>query len=86
MPQVDRRAVRNRATLLRAAGERRLAAFCAGRVGATERVLVEREDIGRTEQFVPVRLSPVRPGEIVEVEIAAAETAGLVGTLLERAA
>ena len=86
MPQVDKRVARERAAQLRAAGDRRFAAFCASRVGATERVLVEREDIGRTEQFVPVRLSPLQPGAILDVSIAGADASGLIGAPLEEAA
>lgn len=86
MPQVERHVARERAALLRAAGERRFAAFCAARIGVTERVLVEREDTGRTEQFVPVRLSPLRPGEIVDIDIAGADATGLIGAPLQEAA
>ena len=42
--------------------------------------------MGRTEQFVPVRLESAVPGEIVSVEIAGADAAGLVGVPLRRAA
>src|SRR5690606_29426857 len=54
MPQVSKRVARTRATLLRAEGERQFAKLCASRVGMVENVLIERNGLGRTEQFVPV--------------------------------
>ncbi|WP_196260279.1 tRNA (N(6)-L-threonylcarbamoyladenosine(37)-C(2))-methylthiotransferase MtaB [Pelagibacterium limicola] len=77
MPQVARRIARDRAALLRAAGEARYRELCESRVGMTENVLIEREGLGRTEQFVPVALDAGSPGEIVAVEIAAATRDGL---------
>jgi threonylcarbamoyladenosine tRNA methylthiotransferase MtaB len=79
MPQVERRVARERAALLRAAGERQFAKLCRSRIGAVESVLVERADMGRTEQFLPVRLSSARPGEIMAIEIAGADASGLDG-------
>jgi threonylcarbamoyladenosine tRNA methylthiotransferase MtaB len=86
MPQVERRLIRERAAALRARGDAQFEAFCAARVGATESVLVEREGLGRTEQFVPVRLSAGAPGEITPVQIVGADASGLVGMPLRQAA
>src|SRR5690606_29051329 len=61
MPQVDKRVARERAAVLRTAGEARFAAFCRTRVGRTETVLIEREGLGRTEQFVPITVGAYRP-------------------------
>jgi threonylcarbamoyladenosine tRNA methylthiotransferase MtaB len=67
MPQLPVALRRARAALLRAAGERRLGAFLASRVGRTERVLVETEDgRGHSEQFAPALVQGGKPGEIVE--------------------
>ena len=77
MPQVDRAIGKARAKLLREAGDRRYAAFCASRVGALESVLIEGERIGRTEQFVPVELAGHAQGEIVATRIV-----GVTGELL----
>jgi threonylcarbamoyladenosine tRNA methylthiotransferase MtaB len=79
MPQVDRKVARERAARLRAAGERQFAELCRSRVGAVESVLVERAEMGRTEQFLPVRLSSARPGDIIETEITGADAWGLDG-------
>ena len=86
MPQVDRSVSKARAARLREVGEKQFQKLCASRVGQLESVLVERETIGRTEQFVPVRLSEGRPGEIIAVEIAGADASGLVGAPQRRAA
>ncbi len=69
MPQLDRarrQGARPRACARRA--RRRCAAHLDAQVGARRRVLAERGGIGRTEQFMPVRLAaPVEPGIILEV-------------------
>jgi threonylcarbamoyladenosine tRNA methylthiotransferase MtaB len=71
MPQVSRETVKERARRLREKGTAALARHLAGEVGATRRVLVETNALGRTEGFTPVRFAaPVRPGEIVATTIA----------------
>jgi threonylcarbamoyladenosine tRNA methylthiotransferase MtaB len=79
MPQVDRKVARERAALLRALGDRQFATLCSSRLGRTESVLAEQAGMGRTEQFVPVRLSSARPGEIVQIHVTDADVSGLSG-------
>jgi len=86
MPQVERSLAKARAARLREAGEQQFQKLCRSRLGTIENVLVERATIGRTEQFVPVRLSDGRPGEIVAIEIAGADGSGLIGAPQRRAA
>jgi threonylcarbamoyladenosine tRNA methylthiotransferase MtaB len=86
MPQVDRHVARERAALLRAAGEQQFQKLVATRIGAIESVLVERDGIGRSEHFVPVAVADGQPGEIVPVKIEKAGIDGLVGTALRSAA
>ena len=69
MPQVERRVVKQRAGLLRAAGERAYSRHLDGLVGTRQRVLVEQDGIGRTEGFVIAALGEGKPGEIVEVTV-----------------
>jgi threonylcarbamoyladenosine tRNA methylthiotransferase MtaB len=69
MPQVDRSIVKQRAGLLRAAGERAYSRHLDGLVGTRQRVLVEQDGIGRTEGFVIAALGESKPGEIVEVTV-----------------
>jgi threonylcarbamoyladenosine tRNA methylthiotransferase MtaB len=71
MPHLDRAVARERARRLREKGEAALRAHLTGEVGTTRRVLAEQATLGRTEQFVPVRLAaPVAPGEILDLTIA----------------
>jgi threonylcarbamoyladenosine tRNA methylthiotransferase MtaB len=86
MPQVGKATARARAKLLREAGERRFAAHCASRVGEIENVLVERDGIGRTEQFVPVEIAGHAAGEIVPVRIIGTAGDRLIGEAIRSAA
>ena len=54
MPQVDGRAIRERAARLRAAGQRRVALHLDGELGERRRILMEGPRSGRTEQFAEV--------------------------------
>ena len=70
MPPVDGGAIKARAAELRVAGEERRRAYLNSRIGQRERVLVERDDMGRTEGFAEVRFGePQAQGDIVEVVV-----------------
>jgi threonylcarbamoyladenosine tRNA methylthiotransferase MtaB len=70
MPQTRREVVKERARRLREKGEAALRRHLDAQVGSTHRVLAESDELGRTEQFTPVRLSAgARSGAIVEVAI-----------------
>ncbi len=70
MPQVDGRAIKDRARRLRAAGAARVAAHLAAQHGRTHRVLMEHPRLGRTEQFTEVSFAEDRPeGAIVSATI-----------------
>ncbi|MBV8826468.1 MAG: tRNA (N(6)-L-threonylcarbamoyladenosine(37)-C(2))-methylthiotransferase MtaB, partial [Hyphomicrobiales bacterium] len=72
MPQVTRAVVKERARRLREKGAAALAQRLAGEVGARRQVLVESGGVGRTGQFMSVRLAaPAAPGTIRDVTIAA---------------
>ncbi len=71
MPQLDRGLIKERAKRLREKGEAALASHLQAQVGARHRVLTENDRLGRTEQFVPIRLNPpVVPGAILDVRVA----------------
>ncbi len=72
MPQVPAGVRKARAAQLRAAGAAAFARFLDGRIGATERVLVERPGFGHSEHFAPVAGLPGQAGEIVAAHISAA--------------
>ncbi|MCR6635357.1 tRNA (N(6)-L-threonylcarbamoyladenosine(37)-C(2))-methylthiotransferase MtaB [Devosia sp.] len=86
MPQVSKAIARERARLLRVEGEKQFAALCDTRLGRVETVLMERGGLGRTEQFVPVSVAGMEPGELVAVEITGRGPDGLVGEKLRIAA
>ncbi|QMV00440.1 tRNA (N(6)-L-threonylcarbamoyladenosine(37)-C(2))-methylthiotransferase MtaB [Devosia sp. D6-9] len=86
MPQVDKRIARDRAALLRAEGDKQFRKLAASRVGKIESVLVERDGLGRTEQFMPVAVPGAEPGQIVPVRITKASVDGLVGEAVRSAA
>jgi threonylcarbamoyladenosine tRNA methylthiotransferase MtaB len=71
MPQVRRAIALERAQRLRAKGAQGLVRHLDGEVGARRRVLTERGNIGRTEQFTAVRLpGAVAPNVFQDVSIA----------------
>ncbi|WP_371038672.1 tRNA (N(6)-L-threonylcarbamoyladenosine(37)-C(2))-methylthiotransferase MtaB [Rhodosalinus sp. FB01] len=70
MPQVDARAIKDRARRLRAAGAARVAAHLAAQHGRRHDVLMEHPRLGRTEQFTEVSFAEDRPeGAIVSATI-----------------
>jgi len=86
MPQVSRRVGKERAARLRALGEQQYSRFCESRVGQVESVLVERDGIGRTEQFVPIAVPGHGPGELVAVRAVGTSADGLIGEPMRTAA
>ena len=84
--QVPKRIARARAALLREAGDRQFEKLCRSRIGLVESVLVERDGLGRTGQFVPVRFEGGTQGEIVQMKIDGADANGLLGERIRDAA
>lgn len=66
MPQVERRIVKQRAARLRAAGDAAYYRHLDGLIGTTQKVLVERDGIGRTEGFTLVGIDGGVAGQIIE--------------------
>ena len=70
MPQIKRDIIKERARRLREKGEAALRCHLEAQVGARRRVLVESDELGRTEHFTRARLaSPIEPGTILEVTV-----------------
>ncbi len=69
MPQLPRKLVKERAALLRSAGEDRHRRKLASQVGSTQNILVERAGLGRTEGFFLAKTDAGLPGEIVACAI-----------------
>jgi threonylcarbamoyladenosine tRNA methylthiotransferase MtaB len=72
MPQLACDIVKDRARRLREKGEAALRARLDREIGGKRRVLAESANVGRTEQFLPVRLaSPCAPGAMLDVTLSA---------------
>ncbi|MET4278197.1 MULTISPECIES: tRNA (N(6)-L-threonylcarbamoyladenosine(37)-C(2))-methylthiotransferase MtaB [unclassified Bradyrhizobium] len=69
MPQVAGVAIKERAKRLRAAGEAALLRRLQADIGATREVLIESEEQGRTEHYLPVAIAGERMGSVVPVRI-----------------
>ena len=73
MPQVPLKIRKERAAMLRKAGQLMLAKYLKDRIGLTERVLIEKDSIGRTEHFIPMSIKkPAAPGQIIDVTVKSA--------------
>jgi len=71
MPQVNGKLIKERARILRKAGERQLGLFLKHQTGQMMKVLIEKDGVGRAENFLEVKLADkygLLVGEIVEVE------------------
>jgi threonylcarbamoyladenosine tRNA methylthiotransferase MtaB len=86
MPQLPRNVVKERGARLRAKGEEALVRHLQAEVGKTRPVLIEKEGLGRTEQFTQVELGGGHAGEIVETRIVGHTGRHLLGEALSRAA
>ena len=71
MPQLGRAIVKERAARLREKGEAALVAHLDGEVGRTREVLVEREGLGRSEQFTQVEFEDgtLEAGDLVKLTV-----------------
>jgi threonylcarbamoyladenosine tRNA methylthiotransferase MtaB len=82
MPQVDGKIKKDRAKLLRDAGDNEFKKFLKTFVGTRQKVLLENGNIGRCENFLQVKLSKIpeniEVGDIFEVEIVDCEDSKLL--------
>ena len=78
MPQVNGKAIKDRAARLRAAGDSQVARHLAAQKGQMHAVLMENVRMGRTEQFTEVTFE----SDQVESAIVTTEIAGVRGTQL----
>jgi threonylcarbamoyladenosine tRNA methylthiotransferase MtaB len=82
MPQVHGTAIKERAARLRQKGAEAMTAFRADRIGRTASVLVERDDAGLCEHYLPIRLDrPAAAGAIHSVTITGQDDTHLIGTI-----
>ena len=64
MPQLPKPLRKARAAILRAEGEKQLQKFLESRVGKAEKVLIEKNGMGRSEHFAEVQVNG-KPGDII---------------------
>ncbi|MCV3239051.1 tRNA (N(6)-L-threonylcarbamoyladenosine(37)-C(2))-methylthiotransferase MtaB [Mesorhizobium sp. ZC-5] len=69
MPQLSRTVIKERAARLRAAGEAAYRKHLGGLAGTRQRILIERDGLGRTEGFTLAAIAAGAPGEIVEATV-----------------
>jgi threonylcarbamoyladenosine tRNA methylthiotransferase MtaB len=86
MPQVPRAVAKARAAKLRAEGGVQYNKLCESRIGTVESVLVERNGMGRTEQFVPIAVPGHAAGELIAARVTGVNDSGLVGEAIRNAA
>jgi len=82
MPQLPRKLIKERAARLREAGERAYRAHLKALSGTRQRILIEREGLGRTEGFTLAAVREGVPGEIVEAAIIGDDGARLLAEAL----
>lgn len=86
MPQVNGNDIKRRAKLLREAGAAQLQKFLQKQIGKNLKVICEKDDFGKSENFLNVKIagnsSAVRVGDIVDVRIVSAGDGFLVGEAL----
>ena len=83
MPQVDGATIKGRAARLRHAGDHALTRHLNQHLGHKVRVLMEKPDFGRLDDFTPVAVNaaPGTPGEIALAHITGHDGSRLLGTL-----
>ncbi|MEP9374620.1 tRNA (N(6)-L-threonylcarbamoyladenosine(37)-C(2))-methylthiotransferase MtaB [Mesorhizobium sp. KR1-2] len=78
MPQVDGRAIKERAARLRAAGEVAYQRHLERLVGTSQSILIERDGLGRTEGFTLAAIEGGAPGSILATTITGQDGARLI--------
>ncbi|MGH6980421.1 MAG: radical SAM protein, partial [Stellaceae bacterium] len=74
MPQLPGGVIHERAARLREVGAGALARSLAGRIGSVADVLIERNGVGHTEHYAPVRFAPVHEiGAVVPMRLGASD-------------
>jgi len=88
MKQVPHATIKERARVLRAKGQRALAARLASLVGSTQEILVEKPGLGRTRCFATVAFADDRtiPGQVISARIVDCGERDLHGRVLQTAA
>jgi len=82
MPQVNGAIIKERAARLRQKGAEAMIAFRAARIGAEANVLIEQDNAGHCEHYLPIRLEqPANAGSIQRVRVTGQDGTHLIGTI-----
>ncbi len=77
MPQLDGRTIKERAKLLREAGQKQLQKFLQSQFGKNLKIIVEKDKMGKSENFLDVKIiddaENLKAGEILQVKVASVE-------------
>jgi len=83
MPQVKGNIVKERAKKLREAGGEVLNKFLDSMIGKTAQILVEKNNMGHTEEFISVKLlKDVEAGQLLTVKLQSIENDYMIGDIL----
>lgn len=83
MPQVDHAVRKERAAQLRTKGESQMHKFLSNHADAVRQIVIEQNNIGRTEHFAEVTLNKsLEPGTLHRVKTLAVEDGKLMGEVL----
>lgn len=82
MPQLPRTLIKERAALLRNEGDKAYAKHLRHGVGQRARVLVERDNIGRSEDYTLTQINGAQAGTIIDCDIIGYENDKFIGTIV----
>ena len=85
MPQLDKKIRKNRARILREIGEKNLEELSKSFVGSEVEVLLEKNNIGRMENFLKVIIAPnnFNAGNLIKIKITEYKDGNLIGEAIE---
>lgn len=69
MPQVKKELRKERAARLRDAGEKQTQKFLEAQIGRTVSVLAEKDGMGHSEHFAPVRIAGLNAGQVAKARV-----------------
>ncbi|KJW06622.1 radical SAM methylthiotransferase, MiaB/RimO family protein [Orientia tsutsugamushi str. UT144] len=83
MPQVQKHIRKKRAQLLRNEGKKQLQLFFQQQIGKIVKVLIEKEQFGHSENFIPTYIATRQTiGEIVNVKLTSINNDHMIGTVV----
>jgi threonylcarbamoyladenosine tRNA methylthiotransferase MtaB len=79
MPQVASTIIKQRAAQLRSLGEKQLASFAQRLIGKEFNVLLEKDEVGKTDHFVPIHVPLTKENTVIKVRATGLISSGLQG-------